>query len=209
MKSISHFLGLLILVACALSTSCVSNKKMKAATAHIEQLKKDSITTHHKLNEKNAIVVKNKVPVDTAKKASVVTKIDAVEPLPPIAVAKAFNTDYPSASEVVWAKEMPLLKNGNKNTRDYRATFVFEKNKKSVIYSEKGKVIETKEQILPDQLPPNIYSAVKNKYPDFTIVSASTLKSLKINGSYTVVISNSTRTDEKELILMENGTFVE
>ena len=209
MKSVSHFLGLLILVACALSTSCVSNKKMKAATAHIEQLKKDSIATHHKLNEKNAVVVKNKVSVDTVQKVAVVPKNDAIQPLPPLIVADAFNKDYPSASEIVWTKEIPLLKSENKNTRDYRVTFVFEKNKKSVIYSEKGKVVETKEQILPDQLPPNIYSAIKKKYPDFNIVSASTLKSLKINGSYTVVISNSTRTDEKELILMENGTFVE
>jgi hypothetical protein len=209
MKSVSHFLGLLILVACALSTSCVSNKKMKAATAHIEQLKKDSIATHHKLNEKNVVVVKNKTSVDTAQKVAIIPKTDIVQPFPPIAVANVFNTDYPSASEVIWTKEMPLLKKENINTRDYRVTFVFEKNKKSVIYSEKGKVIETKEQILPDQLPPNIYSAIKKKYPDFIIVSASTLKSLKINGSYTVVISNSTRTDEKELILMENGTFVE
>jgi hypothetical protein len=218
---LSTFVGL------TLFTACGSNKKLQASKAQVEQLKKDSIETHRKLeNEKKKtskvriekskqetvqtplpVNDNNTNPVVKKKSTSPIATSEVSKPLPPKVVANIFKTKYPTATEVIWTRRMPIVNVKNKNTRDYKAHFVIENKNNSVIYTENGTLIETREQILPDQLPPNIYAAIKSKYPDSNIVSAATIKNSKIQGSFIAVIKM--QTEEKELMLLENGTFVD
>ncbi len=204
MKTTLYSLALLMLVTCALFTACGPSKKLQFSKAQVKQLKKDSIETRHKLDEKNTA---NKDKTKTSKSTLATFDTKAYKPLPPIVVENSFKSKYASATEVVWTKKMPLVKVKNKDTRYYKADFLMEKNTNSVVYSENGELIEVRAQILADQLPPNIHDAITKKYPNATIVSATTFKNTKINGSYTAIIK--AQSEEKEVILMENGTFVE
>ena len=58
MKTIAKYLTIIIITSGTMFTACVSKKKMKASAARIEQLKKDSIATHHKLDTKLATITK-------------------------------------------------------------------------------------------------------------------------------------------------------
>ncbi len=181
-------------------TACGTSKKLQASKTQVEQLKKDSIETHRKLNDKNTLTITKERPIKS-KAAS--------KPFPPLVVDKKFKSTYPSATEVTWTKVIPLIKFKNKSIRDYKANFIVQENKNIVIYSEKGDVIELREQILPEQLPQNIYTAINTKYPEGRILSTSTIKHSKTNGSYTAIIKPNAQTEEIEVILMENGTFIE
>jgi hypothetical protein len=214
MKTTFKFLALIALATSLFVTSCVSTKKMKVSQAHIDSLKKDSIETHKKLNEKSAVNNDNTNIVSQNKRKKENKKITIVSlptdtSLPPDTISRIFNTDYPNASEVMWTLEESSLKNENKKIKNYKVCCLLQGNKSTLIYSEKGKMLEIRIQITQDQLPPNIYTAVKSKYPDHIFKSVSTVKNIKSNGSYIVVITNQTRTEEKEIRLMENGKFVE
>jgi hypothetical protein len=41
-------------------------------------------------------------------------------------------------------------------------------------YAENGKLVEARSAILPDQLPENVYEAIKKEYPEDQIVAATT-----------------------------------
>ncbi len=225
MKNALPLLLLATFVGLTLFTACGPNKKLQASKAQVEQLKKDSVETHQRLdNEKKKT---SKAPTEQPKKetaetpppvnANPVVKKKSIpvtpdasnvsKPLPPKVVSTSFKTKYPSATNVVWTSKMPIVKVKNTTTRDYKAHFVVGDKNNSVIYSEKGTLIETREQILPDQLPPNIYAAIKAKYPDSNIISAASVKNSKVQGSFIAVIK--TQAEEKELMLLENGTIVE
>jgi hypothetical protein len=208
MKNTLYSLAFLTALTCILFTACGPSKKLKASRAQVNQLKKDSIEARKKFDKKNAVgkntadKTKSTIPLPTYNTKSYI-------PLPPDAVDHNFKSKYPSATQVVWTKRMPLVKTKNENAMDYKATFVVEKNNNSVIYSENGILIETREQIEPDQLPPNIYDAITKKYPKAIIVSATDFKNSKINGAYTAIIKSKEQSQEIEVILTENGTFVE
>jgi hypothetical protein len=208
MKNTLYSLAFLMALSCILFTACGPSKKLKASRAQVNQLKKDSIEARKKNDEKNA------VDKNTADKTTSTTPLSTYDtksyiPLPPDAVDNNFKSKYPAATQIVWTKRMPLVKTKTKNAMDYKATFVIEKNNNSVIYSENGVLIERREQIAPDQLPPNIYDAITKKYPKATIVSATNFKNLKLNGAYTAIIKPKEQSQEIEVILTENGTFVE
>jgi hypothetical protein len=197
MKYTLHSLAFFSLIACTiLFTACGSSKKLQSSNT-----KKNNTKTDRKSEEKKTQSVQKKTTSTTT---------DAYDPLPPIGVENIFKSSYPSVTSAVWTKEMPLIKLENKNARDYKVIFILDTTKNSVIYSEKGELIETRSQILPDQLPPNVYNAIKKKYPDAHIVSAATFKNSKINGSYSAIIKPRAKAaEEKEVILTENGVFVE
>jgi hypothetical protein len=151
MKNILPLLLLLAFVGLALLTACGPNKKLQASKTHVEQLKKDSIDTHLKLENEKRRISKNhteqikKEAIETpntnnndtkfvAKKKSPTSGVStASKPLPPEVVATIFKTKYPSATEIVWTKRMPIVKVRNKDTRDYKAHFVLENRNNSVI----------------------------------------------------------------------------
>ncbi len=198
MKTNIYFLALFAIIGGIVLTGC-GNKKMQASKARIEQLKQDSIETHRKLNEKNnsATVKKSTTPVK---------KAESYTPVPPNEVEKVFKTKYPAAKEVSWSKEDLAVIN---KVQGYKVNFELDNSRNSVIYSEKGELIELREQILPDQLPPNIYAAIKTKYPGVQIIYAANYKSRKINGAYSALIKPETNVEEIiEVILTEDGTFV-
>lgn len=70
MKTIAKYLAIIVVTSSTMFTACVSNKKMKASAAHIEQLKKDSIATHRKLDAKMAVAKKQDVQAHAANPAS-------------------------------------------------------------------------------------------------------------------------------------------
>jgi hypothetical protein len=193
MKHTLYSLAFFSLIACTIFTACGPSKKLQTST---------------KPAEGKAPVEKKTAPVQ--KKTTSVTTTEAYAPLPPTSIENTFKASYPSVTDAVWTKEMPLIKIEDKNARDYKVNFTIDNSKSSVIYSEKGELIETRSQILPDQLPPNVFNAIKTKYPDAHIVSAATFKNSKINGSYAAIIKPQAKAaEEKEVILTESGMFVE
>lgn len=119
-----------------------------------------------------------------------------------------FTKTYPTAVDANWIKKATLINTKEKPSNDYKVNFLLDNNRNSILYSEAGKVLETKTQILTDQLPPIIMKAIKNKYPGVQIVSASTFKNSTIKGTYSAVIKTHPEAEERELIIKEDGTFV-
>ncbi len=197
MKHTLYSLAFFSLIACTIFTACGPSKKLQSSTTK----KDNTVVASTKPAEKKAPAQKN---------TSSTTTTEAYTPLPPTSIENTFKASYPSVTDAVWSKEMPLIKKEDKNARDYKVNFTVDNNKSSVIYSEKGELIETRSQILPDQLPPNVFNAIKKKYPDAHIVSAATYKNSKINGSYAAIIKPQAQAkEEKEVILTESGMFVE
>jgi hypothetical protein len=205
MKNPIHFLALLGLAYTATFTACVSAKKSQASKTNTEVLKNNNSEVNRKLSEEATPAKKVKKPTAeyTPKSA------ENLSPLPPAEVAGVFKSSYPTATQVTWAKETPSPKLENSSNPDYKASFTLRDKRNSAIYTEKGELVETREQILPDQLPKNVHDAITNRHPDVRIMSASTFKNSNMKGSYTAIILLPAAPEEKELILMDNGTFVE
>jgi len=209
MKTIAKYLAIMIITSGTMFTSCVSKKKMRASVAHIEQLQKDSIATHYKLNAKMAIAEKKQEvhEIHVMKHETHVSKIptnpERFTPLPPSQVASVFETSYPDANEIVWTNEM-----SHNTDKVYKASFLLRQKRETVVYDENGKLVETRSEILPDQLPENVYEAIKKQYPDEQIVAATTYKNARSNGSYTAAVKSRLHANERILILAENGTIV-
>ena len=195
-------------------TACVSKKKMQASASHIERLKKDSIATHYKLDAKMATIAKNQevheanVVIPETQVSKTVSKPEHFTPLPPSAIDSIFKISYPVAKEIVWTKEILHNLSQTNIQKTYIATFLLHKKRHTVAYAENGNLVETKSEILPDQLPENVYKAIKKQFPKEQIVAATTYKSIKCNGSYTAVLKSKLYTEEKILIVAENGTIV-
>ncbi len=221
----SHYFALACLAA-VLVTSCTTTKSMQ--TAKQEEGKKNNAVTQSKTKEENKPIEESK-PIEvketkTEKNTVVETKTEKVATVettalaidnkdvfvntPPASVLAAFKKSYPVAREVIWTKKKLATGKKNKSGRDYKANFFLDENKNSVTYSYKGEVLETRMQILPDQLPPAVYNAIKTKYPDVYVVSATTVKNISTKSSYTAIIRTETSA-EREVILNEDGTFVQ
>lgn len=139
----------------------------------------------------------------------IVLENDNLSPFPPPAVASSFKNSYPIFSQLAWTKIPSTLLHSATNTYTYKADFRQDNIENTATYSETGQWIESKVKILPEQLPQNIYDAIKKKYPDAQIISAFTYKSSKINATYWVIIQTLAPVQQKELTINENGTFVE
>lgn len=236
MKTTAKYLAMFTLAASTTFISCISNKKKQVSEVRIEQLRKDSIATHqelleahqkllethqklvetdqkltetnHKLHDKHAHIEKRKVHSESHSSSNAISS-DNSNPLPPQEVLAVFRTNFPYANNVSWTKEKHCIKVHNHDVKGYRAHFYLQHQRNTIVYSENGEVVEIRTEILPEQLPQNIYVAIKKKYPDMFIVSASTYKNIKTNGSYTALIRTKSDAEDKEVILTDSGKFAE
>ncbi len=220
MKNALKFRVYATLLVCVMMTSCGLFKRKMISNTQVKHVKKDSSHVtgkrHIPVKSNDVLVEKKKEPVapsvaDPASSPPVivppVTKtIDGVVPLPPTLVEKTFNSNFPSATSVVWTKVKPSL--GGISTTGFRANFQLQHVKNEVIYDESGSLLEMREEILPEQLPPTVYNAIKTQYPSVYILSATAFKKSHINGSYAAIILPYAQSEHIEVILMENGTFV-
>lgn len=201
--------SLLILLVSILLSSCVWNKRMQASKKNKHNA--DSI----------ANINNNKVKIEPKKETAKTTpKIEhKVEPkvtekvevtlLPPTIVENNFNKSYIKATNVSWNR------NTNKNLSSDNKPDVYIVNFKiidepfMVIYNEQGDIIETITQVLPEQLPQNIHTAIQSKYPQHTVVSAKNSKGSASKYSYRVIIRVPNDTLEKEVFIAENGKLID
>jgi Protein of unknown function (DUF2874). len=69
----------------------------------------------------------------------------------PEAVMKAFASQFPKAAKVKWSLEKP---------GEYEAEFDFNRSEMSVVYNDKGSLIETETEIRRSELPQAVQSAL-------------------------------------------------
>jgi len=183
--------------------ACKSKRKTQATQTPTNRATHETAVASGK---KTAPLAEKSTPTKSTNKPT-----EVFTPLPPDNIRDNFTKTYPAATDIDWSKQMSLVKTKNTQEMDYKAAFKLGTYNNSVIYSDKGELVESKMQIDTEQLPQNIYNAIKKEYPDAHIVSAYSYKSSRINGSYAVVIrsANLDQAKEKEFLLTENGTFVE
>jgi len=211
MKINNYYFAVLAMATIVCLGSCARNKTAKSTTTKSAQVRKDTINVpKEKVVDIKTVDIKTK----TTTKETVVTETTVVVednpqktlmPLPPQSVAAIFKKEYPYAAAIIWDDILPNGKNG----KLYLANFFLGDNKNSAIYNEKGIEVEKRSTILPDQLPQNVYDAIKNKYSDAQILSATTLRSTRTKGEYTAVVKSEAFATESEFILTDKGMFVE
>lgn len=199
MKYISLFLLLASFVILSVNSSCVSSKKSSTTTVPIEKQKKESVTTPNSKGKKKINVIKKDNPPKAMNLSGSENK-DVFVVAPPTRVGQTFHQSYPSARDVLWTKQ--------KSSTHYKANFFLDDNKQSVIYAENGDWIETSTQILPDQLPQQVYNAIKHEYPGVFVVSATSIKNVNNRASYSAVIRKETKASEREVTLTDQGLFL-
>lgn len=187
-KYIFVIVGALCLATC--KPSLIKNNK--------QQQKSDSASVKHKF-----IKPKSKV------KTIAIGKNDLLKPFPPEMVAIEFKNNYPNFTQPMWSKSPTSVSSNSMQTNLYRVDFKNETQENSATYTEIGERIETKVKILPEQLPQNIYEAIKVKYPGSLIISAFTYSSKKSNATYFVILKTEFPVQKKELIINENGVIEE
>jgi hypothetical protein len=219
-----HFIKSVLILALSIPSlflSCVSNTRLKASNAKILQLQKDSINTANQLaiknlaistqkliNEEKLIAEEKKIAEEKANKKTIdIPKVEFV-PFPPTIVSNKFNITYTDAAEVFWFRDNSITDIGQTPNKVYKVKFLINKINNSLIYNEDGNIIETRVQILPAQLPPNIYQAIKAKHPLANIISAQTYRNTSNNGTYAAIIQPTNNKDELEVVLTEKGFFV-
>lgn len=184
------FLGLISCKKTATNKS-TSKSKIQSKTA-------DSLTNAPKTNAKNILNVPKKILVN-----------DNLNTFPPASVSTSFKTNFPITTQLAWTKISHTMPFKTANTYFYKAEFKRENNQNTATYTESGELVESKVKILPEQLPQNIYDAIKKKYTDAQILSAYTYKSTQNSATYFVLIKFPLQLQEKELTIMENGIFAE
>lgn len=179
------------MVISALLSSCSSGKKVQASTTPSTTIKKESTVTG-------------------PKKEEVVTPETKSTEVPPSDLKDNFANRFPLAKNVSWEKSSDLT-DASATTAQYKVVFVEDGKTNWIIYSEKGDILEERQQIEIDQLPQNIYNAIKEKYPTYKIALATTYKHTHKEGSYAVVLKPVSPNDTKEIsaIFRENASLVE
>ena len=110
----------------------------------------------------------------------------------PAAVISAFQKKYLAAKEISWEKE-----NGN-----YEVNFDLNEIDNSVVYDEKGTVLETEVEIELSQLPAGVLEYVKTNYAGKKVKEAARITDAKGVITYEVEIKG------KDLIFDSNGKFI-
>ena len=191
MKTIFIPLSITMMVISLLFASCGVNKKTQTSA-------------------KPSTKVKTKTPTVTPKKEeAVIPKIEKIE-TPPMDIKNNFSSRFPLAENATW-KVQPIPTNLTTSSTNYNVTFVESGKRNWITYSDQGIIIDERQEILIDQLPPNIYNAIRINYPTYRVASATTYKSTKKEGSYAVVLQPLSKFDSKEIevILKENASLVE
>ena len=187
-------------ISLTIFSSCVSSKKTSTSTASVEKKGKKNVETS-KSEEKKTATEEKTVTTKKEVNPSTMANIDEVVSTPPIKVNESFKKMQPAAKEVLWTKM--------KSSTNYKVDFILDENNESITFSENGDWTETRTQILPDQLPHNIYNAIKEKYPDVFVVSAASIKNVNTKASYSAVLRKETETFAFEVILTDQGVFLE
>jgi len=205
MKMIFIVISLTGIIFSGLLTSCSKGKQI-ASSKPTEKLHKD--TTEITRQPTTGTTIQRSVETPDHNGTVVF--------LPPPQIKDRFTLEHASATETTWVKENTSANASENtgtadNTANYKAFYSESGKKNWVTYSETGLVVEERHELLVDQLPQNLYNSIKQKYPDSKILSASTYKHLKKEGSYAVVIKSESSIEAKpvELILRENGSYVE
>jgi len=219
MKNSIYSTTLLALIAIISLGSCARTKTSKSASAkntttQTTQVTKGKDTPNSSKSQDvevtTKVVTKEKVVTETTvtvtenpeKTEKVATPIT---PTPPQTVASIFKKEYPNASATVWNDVVTEGKNG----KMYLVSFLLNNNRNSAIFNEKGVEVERRSEILPVQLPQNIYDAIKHKYKDAEIISASTFHSTLSKGNYAAKVKSEEFAIVSEFILNEKGEFIE
>ena len=171
-----------------LFSSCGPGKKAQASTTPATKSKKSSNTV-------------------TKKEEAVTSKTEPVE-VPPVDIKNNFATRFPLAQNASWNKQSTSINTTTKIS--YNVAFVEGGKKNWITYSDQGDVIEERQDIVIDQLPENIYNAIRINYPTYKVATATTYKNIRKQGSYAVVLKPLSKfdTQEIEVILTENASFV-
>jgi len=85
----------------------------------------------------------------------------------PAAVTKAFNSKYPSATDVKWGKE---------SAKEYEAEFKLNGNSVSANFGADGAWVETETAIKTADLPAAVVAAISKNYPGAVITTAEKLE---------------------------------
>ncbi|MEP6712614.1 MAG: PepSY-like domain-containing protein [Ferruginibacter sp.] len=112
----------------------------------------------------------------------------------PIAVRKAFETKFATATDVKWGKE-------NKN--EYEADFKMDGKKYSANFLTDGSWKETEAQIETSELPPAVATAYKSKHSIAAIKMAAKIESVNGQTKYEIEYKDGNKT--KEVLFDENG----
>ena len=213
MKNSIHFSTFLAIVAIFFLGSCARVKPAKSATAKNSapntippNNNKDTpdVPKTQEIDVKTKVITKEKVVTETS--VVVREKPDKVLTSKPLeSVAANFNKEYPSATTAIWNEVVPEGQNG----KLYLVSFMLDKTRNSAIYTEKGIEVERRSEILPAQLPQTIYDAIKNKYKDAEIISATTFHSTVSKGNYAAKVKSEAFAITSDFILTEKGEFIE
>jgi len=199
MKTIVKSFVLIVVTVSSLLTACVSKYNLAASKTRVKELNKDNVATHNEQNKKLA-------HLSTSSKT--IRQQEHFTPLPPFKVDSVFKAHYRYATEILWATYKPQTHSEANCLHEYQVHFLLQGKKESVVYTEDGKMIEVRSEILPYQLPEIVYEAIKNKYAEEQIVGAYAITNIYSDGSYVAVLKSKTQSTAKELIVSEKGLVV-
>lgn len=194
MKVLFIPVSIAIMILLLLATSCGHGKNMQASHP-VSKVQKDNATGSSK--------------VETSKKTESTSPQTKSTLALPIDVKDNFANRFPLAKNVSWDKEADST-DAQHPSMNYSVVFVDADKTNWIIYSDKGNVIEERQEIEIDQLPQNIYNAIKEKYPSYKIILATTYKHAHKDGSYAVLLKPVSPDDNNkiEVIFRENATQV-
>jgi hypothetical protein len=114
---------------------------------------------------------------------------------PPAKVQKAFNSKFPEAASVKWAKE---------NSKEWEAEFTVNGVKTSANFKTTGDWVETESQIDISELPEAVTAAIKKLHPKSEITAAYRIESATAGTKYEADVKTGKKITE--VILKEDGT---
>lgn len=88
----------------------------------------------------------------------------------PQAVLQSFASNFPSAKVNEYAKE------NKKGKTSYEISFIYEGKKLDVLFNESGKIVETEESTLAENLPAKVRETLDNEFANYQIDLAEELK---------------------------------
>ena len=115
----------------------------------------------------------------------------------PAAVAKAFETKFPSAGEVKWGKESDV---------EYEAEFELNDQEMSANFDANGTWLETEAKLAPKDLPAPVLATLKSQFGDSKIKKAESLEKAGEPVVYEIKLEQGE--NEVEVVLDANGKVI-
>jgi hypothetical protein len=117
--------------------------------------------------------------------------------IPPVAVQKTFEQNFPNATKISWGKE---------SSKEWEAEFTSEGNKISANFAEDGTWLETEQEIKIEALPEAVAEAINSKYPGWSILEADKTETMKHGTIYEADLKNGR--EKKSAAFKEDGSPV-